>query len=73
MADGTAPQGRVSCGLGRGAKAKTKNILAQGDSCCAGESMIKFTSLRILSKKLVPFSSCSLTPEHGEPRAWNIF
>lgn len=59
MADGTPPQGRVSRGLGRGAQAKTKNVFAQGDSCCAGEPVIKFTSLRIFSKKLVAFSSRS--------------
>lgn len=57
MADGTPPQGRVSRGLGRGAEAKTKNLLAQGDSCCAGEPVIKFASLRIFSKSLVVFSS----------------
>lgn len=50
MADGTPAQERVSRGLGRGAKAETKNIFAQGDSCCAGEPVIKFTSLRIFSK-----------------------
>lgn len=49
MADGT-PRG-----LGRGGQAKTKNVFAQGDSCCAGEPVIKFTSLRIFSKKLVVF------------------
>lgn len=69
MADRTPPQGRVARGLGRGAEAKTKNIFAQGDSCC----VIKFTSLRIFSKWLLVFSFRSLTPVPREPTAWNIF
>lgn len=39
-----------SWGLGRWAQAKTENILARGDSCCAGESVVKFAGLRIFSE-----------------------